>query len=140
MIDTVFGDYYSAKVQQAYVHEEIHQIFKDCLAFKKRLERQESEYTIQKSQPEAMFVSQRMKTLSFIEGEGSMVQMSVWPSLHKVSFDDEVVLIEPEVVWTKKPNQSDDSSMENLYGIEKEIKREVKAEDDDDDEVALVGC
>lgn len=137
MIDTIFGDYYSAKVQKGYVYEEIYQIFKDCLAFKKRLERQESEYIIQQSQSEAVFVAQRMKTLSFIEGEGSMVQMSVWPSLHKLSFDDEVVLIEPEVVWTKKPNQSDDSSMENFYGIEKEIKQEVKAEDDDD-EVALV--
>ncbi|PCH00131.1 Hypothetical protein PENO1_047900 [Penicillium occitanis (nom. inval.)] len=115
----------------------LHQIYENCVAFKKKLERQESDYVIKQSTPGILYSREQMNSLNFKEEDGSIVEMSIWPSLYKVSFDNEELLIEREAVWTKKPTQADNTGTGDLYDIEKEIKQEVKAEEDDD-ELSLI--
>lgn len=119
------------------MHEAIHQIFNDCLAFKKKLERQEFEYVFRQSPRETVYSAAKMNSLNYNEDEGSTVMMSIWPSIYKVSFDNEELLIESEAVWTKNPTHINESGTEDRYDIEKQIKQEVKSEEDDD-ELSLI--
>lgn len=99
-IETLFSRYYSPDIPKEDVYRGLHQIFEDCVAFKQKLERQEFDYIIDQSPPGTIYSSEHMNSLNFIEEDGSIVQMSVWPSLCKVSFDNEPLLIEHEAVWT----------------------------------------
>lgn len=61
-------------------------------------------------------------SLNFEEQTGSIVQISVWPSIYKVSHDNEELLLEPEAVWTKPPGPMDDVDMEEKPTIKQEPK------------------
>ncbi|KAF3407435.1 hypothetical protein DPV78_000526 [Talaromyces pinophilus] len=126
MVETLFSDYYSPNVTKENTRKALHQIYENCVAFKKKLERQESDYVIKQSTPGILYSREQMNSLNFKEEDGSIVEMSIWPSLYKVSFDNEELLIEREAVWTKKPTQADNTGTGDLYDIEKEIKQEVK--------------
>ncbi|QGA17173.1 hypothetical protein EYB26_004843 [Talaromyces marneffei] len=138
MVEALFSDYYSPNIHKDNTHRALLQIFEDCLSFKKKLERQEFEYQTRQSPPGTVYSTEKMKSLNFVEDDGSIVTMSIWPSLYKLSFENEELLIQPEAVWTKEPvHVGDDSPMKNNSDVHKEIKREVKTEGDDD-ELSLV--
>jgi hypothetical protein len=118
--------------------EGLKKVFDDCLAFKAALERQESDYVFRQSPPGTVYSAEKMKSLNYNEEEGSTVVMSVWPSVYKVSFDNDELLLELEAVWTKGPDQVDNSAMEHQSDVEKEIKQEVKTEGDNE-EMSLIG-
>lgn len=131
--ENCFGDFFSPNARKIEVHKELKKIFDNCLAFKKTLERQEFEYVFRQSPRETVYSAEKMNSVNHNEAEGSIVIMSTWPSIYKVSFDNEELVIEREAVWTKGPAQVDNSATEHHPHVEKEIKPEVKTEDNDDE-------
>jgi hypothetical protein len=131
--EACFGNFYSPNANKIDVREELKKFLDNCLAFKKTLERQEFEYVFRQSPPGTVYSAEKMNGLTYSEEEGSTVMMSIWPSLYKVSFDNEELLIEREAVWTKGPAQVDNSAMEHQSCAERKIKQEVKTEGNDDE-------
>lgn len=138
MVEKLFSEYYSPGLQREVAHKGLRQIFENCLAFKTKLEQQEFDYSIRQSQPGTVYSSEHMNSLNYVDGEGSTVQMSIWPSLFKVASNDEELLIEPEAVWTRERNQVGDADMKDHSGVEQQIKREVEIEGDNDELSLLV--
>jgi hypothetical protein len=112
--------YCGPNVEANAAHEVLFKYLKDCVAFKKKLERQESEYKFQRSAQGIPYSSEHMSSLNFKNDDGSTVQISVWPSIYKASFDNETLLIEPEAVWTEYPSNVDDVDMAKPPAIKNE--------------------
>lgn len=137
-VESLFGEYYSPSASKIDIRNCLMDFFRDCLGFKHKLEQQESDYYFQRSPTAAVYSPEHMNSLNFKDETGSTVQISIWPSLRKVSFDNEELLIEPEAVWTKEPVHVDTTALEHHLNADKKIKQE-QATDGDDEDLCLLG-
>lgn len=121
-IDSLFCEYYSPDLQRPDVYGAFTKLMMDCFLFKLKIERQESEYLFRRSKSGETFCQSMMNSVNFNDSEDNLVQMSVWPSMYKVSFDHEELLLEPEIVWTQKPIDLDTTDKEQSFGFQPEIE------------------
>lgn len=136
-VKTLFGSYFSSDINTNRAEEKLLDIIRECLIFKVKLEQQEFDYYWWRSSEGTDFSSNDMESCNFIDEMGSTVQKSIWPSLYKVSFDHERLLIAPEIVWTKGSVVIDDPSKTDQADDEPEKSGQLEV-DHKDESVILI--
>ncbi|RHZ59223.1 hypothetical protein CDV55_105127 [Aspergillus turcosus] len=77
------------------------ELLQGCVDFKRRLERQPARYEFSYTSPGQRFISETMQSVTGQEGDGAIVEFSLWPGLWKGD-----VLLYPETVWSKMDKAS----------------------------------
>ncbi|KAF7165713.1 hypothetical protein CNMCM5623_009813 [Aspergillus felis] len=81
--------------------KKLYELFQSCVDFKRRLERQPDWYKFSHTSSGHRFISGTMQSVTGQEGEGTVVEFSLWPGLWKGD-----VLPYPETVWSKMDEAS----------------------------------
>ncbi|GIJ83088.1 hypothetical protein Asppvi_001606 [Aspergillus pseudoviridinutans] len=81
--------------------KKLYELFQSCVDFKRRLERQTDRYKFSHTSSGHRFISGTMQSVTGQEGEGTVVEFSLWPGLWKGD-----VLLYPETVWSKMDESS----------------------------------
>ncbi|GIJ99523.1 hypothetical protein Aspvir_001656 [Aspergillus viridinutans] len=77
------------------------ELLQSCVDFKRSLERQPARYRFSRTSSGHGFTSGTMQSITGEEGEGAVVEFSLWPGLWKGD-----VLLYPETVWSKMDEAS----------------------------------
>ncbi|GFG27157.1 hypothetical protein IFM61606_07175 [Aspergillus udagawae] len=76
--------------------KKLYELFRNCVDFKRRLERQPARYNFSNTSSGHRFISGAMQSVTGQEGEGAVVEFCLWPALWKGD-----VLVYPDTVWSK---------------------------------------
>lgn len=101
-ISVDFSDYFDRDVKAAVIYEKIRQIFWSCVEFKCKTERGEFSYQFYRSPTGTPYSNEYMRSVNGETCDGSIVQITVWPAIIKVSADNDWLLLGHEAVWTSK--------------------------------------
>jgi hypothetical protein len=99
-MDYYFGEFYDKNMSRELVHDKLSQVFWDCVGFKQKLERGESDYQFVRSEQGTLYSKENMNSTNSETEEGAVVQLSLWPAMSKISANNEQLLLEHEAVWT----------------------------------------
>lgn len=81
--------------------KKLYELLRSCADFKRRLERQPARYKFSHTSSGDRFVSGTMQSVTGQEGDGAIVEFSLWPGLWKGD-----VLLYAETVWSKMDEPS----------------------------------
>ncbi|CRG91299.1 hypothetical protein PISL3812_08347 [Talaromyces islandicus] len=134
-VDFHFGEFYNNNMSRKLVHDKLSEVFWDCVGFKAKLERGESDYQLECSDRGKLYSEENMNSTSLETREGAVVQLSLWPSISKTSLNAERLILEHEAVWTSAQGATQQDAEADLRGkdslSQKEQQLDVDMEDDD---------
>jgi hypothetical protein len=84
-----------ASVDTGLREKKLYELLESCVDFKRRLERQPARHEFTHTSSGDRFMSEIMESLTGQEGDGAIVEFSLWPGLWKGD-----VLLHPETVWS----------------------------------------
>lgn len=100
--ESLFSHY--SVTEKAGRKDQMHELFEQCVQFKRRLERQESRYHFRYGDPRTGYDSATMLSTTGEEDPNFAVLFAPWPALWRDTDDGKRLMVVREQAWIRKDN------------------------------------